>query len=70
MKTVPSPTTARSTPVNRMTLREQVLQHLYQDIVDGEYRPGTVLTETDLATHYGVSRGTVPGRYSPSTMSW
>lgn len=47
------------TVVNRLTLREQVLDHLRTAITTGELRPGTVLAETDLAERYAVSRGTV-----------
>ena len=45
--------------VNRLTLREQVLENLREAIVTGEFRPGAILTETDLAERYDVSRGTV-----------
>lgn len=45
--------------MNRLTLREQVLEYLREAIVTGEYRPGTVLTEADLAERYDVSRGTI-----------
>jgi DNA-binding GntR family transcriptional regulator len=45
--------------VNRLTLREQVLDLLRTAIISGELRPGTVLTETDLADRYQVSRGTI-----------
>lgn len=55
----PVPVPSKSSPVNRLTLREQVLENLRSDIVTGQMRPGTVLTETELADRYQVSRGTV-----------
>lgn len=45
--------------LNRLTLREQVLTNLRAAIVTGELRPGSVLTETELAERFQVSRGTV-----------
>jgi DNA-binding GntR family transcriptional regulator len=45
--------------LNRLTLREQVLENLRDAIVTGELRPGSVLTETELADRFQVSRGTV-----------
>lgn len=49
----------KTRPVNRLTLREQVLENLRDAIVSGELRPGSVLTETELAERFEVSRGTV-----------
>jgi DNA-binding GntR family transcriptional regulator len=46
-------------PLNRLTLREQVLGNLREAIVSGELRPGSVLTEVELAERFQVSRGTV-----------
>lgn len=46
-------------PVNRLTLREQVLELLRGAITSGEFAHGASLTETDLAERYQVSRGTV-----------
>lgn len=45
--------------VNRLTLREQVLQALRTSITAGELLPGADLGEVELAERYGVSRGTV-----------
>lgn len=45
--------------LNRLTLREQVLDALRIAITSGELLPGSDLAETDLAEKYGVSRGTV-----------
>lgn len=45
--------------VNRLTLREQVLNSLRESILDGTLTPGTRLAEIDLAAKLGVSRGTV-----------
>lgn len=55
----PEPVPPKSSPLNRLTLREQVLESLRQAIVTGELRPGSVLTETELAERFEVSRGTV-----------
>lgn len=53
------PTTSRFAEVNRLTLREQVLESLRAAIVSGQVRPGDHLAETELAESYGVSRGTI-----------
>lgn len=45
--------------LNRLTLREQVLEALRTAITSGELRPGSDLGEVELAERYGVSRGTV-----------
>lgn len=45
--------------LNRQTLQEQVLEALRSAITSGELRPGTELSENDLATRFGVSRGTL-----------
>ncbi|MBK8446705.1 MAG: GntR family transcriptional regulator [Micropruina sp.] len=50
---------AKSRAVNRLTLREQVLESLREAIVSGELRPGSILTEVELAERFDVSRGTV-----------
>jgi len=47
------------TAVNRLTLREQVLDDLRQGITTGRLSPGASLIETELAERYDVSRGTV-----------
>lgn len=46
-------------PLNRLTLREQVLAALRSAIISGDLLPGSDLAETELAERYGVSRGTV-----------
>ena len=45
--------------LDRSTLRERTLQALRTAITSGQYRPGDHLGEAELATHLGVSRGTV-----------
>lgn len=45
--------------LNRLTLREQVLESLRSDITSGRLLPGADLIEGELADGYGVSRGTV-----------
>jgi DNA-binding GntR family transcriptional regulator len=45
--------------LDRSTLRERALQALRSAITSGRYRPGDHLGEVELATHLGVSRGTV-----------
>lgn len=51
--------TVPATAVNRLTLREQVLDALREAITSGTLRPGTPLIETELAESYHVSRGTL-----------
>lgn len=58
-KRYPEPVPPTSSPLNRLTLREQVLENLRDAIVSGQLRPGSVLTETELAERFAVSRGTV-----------
>jgi DNA-binding GntR family transcriptional regulator len=45
--------------LDRSTLRERALEALRYAITSGQYRPGDHLGEVELATHLGVSRGTV-----------
>src|SRR5215210_7005960 len=45
--------------LDRSTLRERALEALRSAITSGRYRPGNHLGEVELATHLGVSRGTV-----------
>ena len=45
--------------LDRRTLRERALEALRSAITSGRYRPGDHLGEVELATHLGVSRGTV-----------
>ncbi|MFC3151832.1 GntR family transcriptional regulator [Litoribrevibacter euphylliae] len=43
--------------VNNLTLAEQVLTKVQEDIVTGDIAPGTKISESALASKYGVSRG-------------
>ena len=45
--------------LDRSTLRERALEALRVAITSGRYRPGDHLGEVELASHLGVSRGTV-----------
>jgi DNA-binding GntR family transcriptional regulator len=45
--------------LDRSTLRERALEALRSAITSGQYRPGDHLGEVELASHLGVSRGTV-----------
>ena len=45
--------------LDRSTLRERALEALRSAIISGQYRPGDHLGEVELASHLGVSRGTV-----------
>ncbi|MCV2490880.1 GntR family transcriptional regulator [Geodermatophilus sp. YIM 151500] len=45
--------------LDRSTLRERSLEALRTAITSGRYRPGDHLGEVELASHLGVSRGTV-----------
>ena len=45
--------------LDRSTLRERSLAALRSAITSGGYRPGDHLGEVELASHLGVSRGTV-----------
>ena len=45
--------------LDRSTLRERTLQALRAAITSGQYRPGDYFGESEVATHLGVSRGTV-----------
>ena len=45
--------------IDRSTLRERALGALRSAITSGKYRPGDHLGEIELASHLGVSRGTV-----------
>jgi DNA-binding GntR family transcriptional regulator len=45
--------------LDRSTLRERALGALRSAIVSGQYRAGDHLGEVELATHLGISRGTV-----------
>ncbi|NWG45493.1 MAG: GntR family transcriptional regulator [Alphaproteobacteria bacterium] len=46
-------------PVRDYSLAEQVAQRLSQQILRGEYPPGTRLPEPELAIRFGVSRGPI-----------
>ena len=45
--------------LDRSTLRERARTALRTAITSGQYRPGDHLGEVELATHLGISRGTV-----------
>lgn len=45
--------------LDRSTLRERAREALRSAITSGHYRPGDHLREVELATHLGVSRGTI-----------
>jgi DNA-binding GntR family transcriptional regulator len=45
--------------LDRSTLRERALDSVRSAIISGQYRPGDHLSEVELATSLGVSRGTV-----------
>jgi DNA-binding GntR family transcriptional regulator len=45
--------------LDRSTLRERALEALRAAITSGRYQPGDHLGEVELATHLGISRGTV-----------
>jgi len=46
-------------PVRNLTLREQVLAHLREEILSSRLEPGAELNEVALATSLGVSRGPI-----------
>jgi DNA-binding GntR family transcriptional regulator len=46
-------------PVRNLTLREQVLEHLREEILSNRLEPGSELTELGLANLLGVSRGPI-----------
>jgi DNA-binding GntR family transcriptional regulator len=50
-------TTERTAPLDNRTLREQVLDHLREEILSSRLAPGTELGEVALARSLGVSRG-------------
>lgn len=45
------------TQVQRATFREQIADRLRHAIIDGAIAPGSAVTEQQLATRFGVSRG-------------
>ncbi len=45
--------------IKNLSIREQSLDTLRQAILSGELKPGTALTETDLARQLGVSRAPI-----------
>jgi DNA-binding GntR family transcriptional regulator len=45
--------------LDRSTLRERAREAVRAAITSGQYRPGDHLGEVELATHLGISRGTV-----------
>jgi DNA-binding GntR family transcriptional regulator len=46
-------------PVRNLTLREQVLEHLREEILSNRLEPGAELNEVGLANSLGVSRGPI-----------
>jgi DNA-binding GntR family transcriptional regulator len=46
-------------PVRNLTLREQVLEHLREEILSERLQPGTELQEVALSEELGVSRGPI-----------
>src|SRR6187397_2536042 len=52
-------TLERLAGLDRSTLRERAREAVRTAITSGRYRPGDHLGEVELATHLGVSRGTV-----------
>lgn len=44
-------------PVRKQTFREQIVEELRSSIMNGQLPPGSPVVETDLALHFGVSRG-------------
>jgi DNA-binding GntR family transcriptional regulator len=46
-------------PVRNLTLREQVLEHLREEILSNRLEPGAELNEVVLANSLGVSRGPI-----------
>lgn len=49
----------RTSPILVRTIREQIVDHLRQEILCGNYQEGTALREQLLAAKYGVSRGPI-----------
>ena len=47
-----------------MNLKEQIHHHLFSDIVNGVYTPGSILHEKNLMEKYGVSRAPIPVSYT------
>lgn len=46
-------------PLNRLSLREQLKEHVLRRILNGTYPPGTRITEAELMNEYGVSQAPV-----------
>jgi len=44
------------TPLRNLSLREQIVEHLRNDVLCGRLREGTRLNESELAKRFGVSR--------------
>lgn len=49
----------RTSPILVRTIREQIVDHLRQEILCGSYKEGAALREQLLAAKYGVSRGPI-----------
>ncbi|VAX41621.1 Transcriptional regulator, GntR family [hydrothermal vent metagenome] len=48
-----------SLPIIIQPIREQIAEKLRHEVLSGQHDAGTPLRETDLANHFGVSRGPV-----------
>ncbi len=48
-----------SGPTVYRTIREQIADHIRNDVLSGQLAEGAPLREQDLATRYGVSRGPI-----------
>ena len=48
---------APNAPLENRTLREQVIDHLREEILSSRLEPGTELSEVALARSLGISRG-------------
>lgn len=49
----------KATPIRRRVLREEIREHVIDDILSGRLAPGTRIVETQLARQFGVSQGPV-----------
>jgi DNA-binding GntR family transcriptional regulator len=56
---VNNPLTAKAKPIVYQDRWEVVLEGMRQMILDGELAPGSRIRETELAEHFGVSRGPI-----------
>ncbi|MEZ5284885.1 MAG: GntR family transcriptional regulator [Vicinamibacterales bacterium] len=49
----------KATPIRRRVLREEIREHVIDDILSGRLAPGTRIVETRLARQFGVSQAPV-----------